>query len=370
MNVNNKLIDPKNILYGYYIKYNKLVELTLQEFQNTPNADATKVNIYIDLYDMLYSLYTSKVDIKDTFSISSTIINLVAHLRGYYRRTHAVETKIYLIYGATNSSSQDKLIFGGYNRKGIQIISENPKINKSISEVFNQLDILCKYIEEVYFIRVNEFDTATVIFDRILKEESENPNIPNIVITKSLYSYQIPAYTINTRIFRPYKSKGIDNSYIINKSNCIYRYFFDRTNNSQLTEEHDTIISKLNPEIINLVMTLAGIRTRGVRPILNITSSLRELDKMIDNHIIINGYNSIIDYPINIYRMNPTMVENKIEIISRFKGIDLRLQHILFTQSVYFQTIQQSIIDLIDDEGFKYIAGKYYKENPIDINNL
>ena len=364
-------INPKNILYGYYIKYNKLKELTLNEFSNTSNASATKVNIYIDLYDMLYSLYTSRVDIKDVFDISSTIINLAAHLRGYYRRTHMVDTKIYLVYGATNSTIQDKLIFGGYNRKGKEIISENPKINKSISEVFDQLEILCKYIDQVYFIKVNDFDTATVIFDRILKEEAENSSIPNIVITKSLYAYQIPAYTINTRIFRPYKSKGIDSSYIVNKNNCIYRYFFDRSSNkSELSEELNNIIKTLNPETINLLMTLAGIRTRGIRPILNIISSLRELEKMINNRLIINGYNSILDYSINAYRMNPVMINNKVEIISRFKGIDLRLQHIIFTQSVYFQTINQAIIDLIDDEGFRHIAGKYYKTNPIDINNL
>ena len=82
----NNQVNPKNILYGYYIKYQKLMELTLEEFRNTSNASATKVNIYIDLYDMLYSLYTSKVNIRDTFDISSTIINLVAHLRGYYKR--------------------------------------------------------------------------------------------------------------------------------------------------------------------------------------------------------------------------------------------------------------------------------------------
>lgn len=364
-------INPENILYGYYIKYHKLMELTLQEFQNTSNANSTKVNIYIDLYDMLYSLYTNKVDIRDTFNISSIVINLAAHLRGYYKKSHMVDTKIYLIYGATNSDIQDKLIFGGYNRKGKEIISQNPKINKSISEVFNQLEILCKYIDQVYFIKVNNFDTSVVIFDRILKEEAENPSIPNIVITKSLYAYQIPAYTVNTRIFRPLKSKGIDNSYIINKSNCIYRYFFDRSSNkSELNEELNNIIKSLNPEIINLLMTLAGIRTRGIRPIINITSSLKELQKMIDNHLIINGYNSILEYSINVYKMNPVMIDNKIEIASRLKGLDLRLQHMIFIQSVYFQSIEQSIIDLIDDEGFKHIAGKYYKDNPIDIINL
>lgn len=363
-------INPEYILYRYYIKYHKLKELTLTEFQNTPNANATKVNIYIDLYDMLYSLYINKIDIQDSVAISSAIINLVGHLRGYFRRTHMVETKIYLIYGATNSDTQEKLIFGGYNRKGKEVISQNPRINKSISEVFEQLEILCKYIQEVYFIRVNVFESSVVIFDRILKEEAKDASIPNIIITKSLYAYQIPAYTINTRIYRPFKSKGQDNSFIVNKQNCIYRYFLDRRGTTNMTEEIYNLIGNLNPEMINFVMTLGGIYSRGVKPILNIVSSIKELNHMIDNHIIINGYNSMIDYPINVYRMNPVLIESKMEIISRFKGIDLRLQHMMFTQSVYYQSIDQSIIDLIDDEGFKYISGKYFSKNPLDLNNL
>lgn len=363
-------IAPEQVLYGYFIKYHKLRELTLQEFSNTSNANAEKVNIYIDLYDMLYSLYTNKVNIQDSVSISAAIINLVAHLRGYFRRTHRVETKIYLVYGATNSNIQERLIFGGYNRKGIEIISQNPAINKSISEVFGQLEILCKYIQEVYFLRVNEFETSVVIYDRILKEEAIDPSIPNIIITKSLYAYQIPAYTVNTRIYRPLKSKGQDESYIVNKYNCIFAYFFNRGSNVELTEELDNIMRKLNPELISLLMTFAGIRTRGVRPILNITSSLRELDRMIDSHTIINGYNSNIDYPINAYRMNPILIDNKAEIMSRFKGLDIRLQHMLFIQSVYYKTLDQFIIDLIDDEGFKFIAGKYFANNPLDLNNL
>lgn len=366
----SSMINPEQILYGYYIKYNKLRELTLQEFANTPNANATKVNIYIDLYDMLYSLYTSKVNIQDTEAITATVLNLVGHLRGYFRRTHRVDTKIYLIYGATNSDTQEKLIFGGYNRKGKQIISENPRINKSILEVFSQLELLCKYIEEVYFIQVNEFESSVIIFDRILKEEANDASVPNIVITKSLYAYQIPAYTMNTRIYRPFKSKGEDKSYIVNKSNCLYRYILDRRSSTGINEELDNILSKLNPELISFIMTLAGIYSRGVKPIINITSTLREINKMIENQVIINGYNSIIDYPITAYRMHPALVTNKIEIISRYKGIDLRMQHMIFMNSVYIQTIEQSIIDLIDNEGFRYIAGKYFSKYPLDINNL
>lgn len=363
-------INPEYILYGYYIKYNKLLELTLGEFSNTPNAEANKVNIYIDLYDLLYSLYTKHINVVDSEPITSTIINLAGHLRGYFRRTHKVETKFYLIYGATNSDTQNRLIFGGYNKKGIQIISENPKINRVVSEVFTQLELLCKYIDEVYFIKTNEFDSSVIIFDRVLAEEAKDPSIPNIIITKSIYAYQIPAFATNTRIYRPLKSKGTDNSYIVNKANCIYRYFLDRRSNTELNQETDNLIKRLNPELISLLMTLAGVHNRGVRPLINITSSLREITKMVEYKVIINGYNSIIDYPMNVYRMNPVMINNKLEIQSRYKGLDLRIQHMMFMQSVYYSSIESSIIDLIDDEGFRYIANKYYRNYPLDINNL
>lgn len=366
----DNVISPEYILYGYFIKYHKLKEMTIREFSNTPNANATKVNIYIDLYDMLYSLYTKQVNIEDTEAISSTIINLAAHLRGYFRRTHRVESKIYLVYGGTNSDMQEKLIFGGYNKKGKEIISNSPRINKSISEIFDQLELLCKYIQELYFIKVNEFETSVAILNRILKEEATDPSVPNIVITKSLYAYQIPAYTVNTRIYRPFKSRGVDDSYVINKSNCIYSYILDRRSKIEMTEELIGLIQNLNPELINFVMTLGGIYSRGVNSILNITSTLREINKMIDNRVIINGYNSILDYPTNVYRMHPTMTINKAEIISRYKGLDIVLQHMMFMQSVYMQSIEGSIIDLIDDEGFRFIAGKYFNKYPIDINNL
>ncbi len=364
-------VNPEYVLYNYYIKYYKLKELTLKEFSNTPNANATKVNIYIDLYDLLYSLYTKHVNVIEPEPISSAIINLVGHLRGYFKRTHRVDTKFYLIYGATNSNIQNKLIFGGYNKKGIQVILENPKINKIISDVFNQLELLCKYIDEVYFIRVNEFDSSVIIFDRVLKEESIDPTIPNIIITKSIYAYQIPAFTVNSRIYRPYKSKGNDESFIVNKYNCIYRYILDRKSNVGINEEIDKIVKSLSPELISFLMTLAGVHNRGVRPIMNITSSLRELFKMTQNNLIINGYNSIIDYPItDIYRMNPIMIGSKSEIATRYRGIDLRIQHMMFMQSVYYSSIEGSIIDLIDDEGFRYISNKYFKNYPLDVNNL
>ena len=117
-------------------------------------------------------------------------------------------------------------------------------------------------------------------------------------------------------------------------------------------------------------MTLAGIHSRGVHPIINIVSSLREINKMIENKLIVNGYNSFIDYSTTVYRMNGILISNKGEIISRYKGINLIFQHMLFVQSSYNAVTDSSVIDLIDDEGFRFISGKYFSKHPIDLNNL
>lgn len=367
---NNEFSVEQAILFSYYIKYTKLKELVLQEFANTENAKATKVNLYIDLYDILYSIYNSKVTTPDEEALCSTIINLAAHLRGYFMRTHRVETKIYLVYGATNSTMQDKLIFGGYNRKGNETISLSPKINKVILNVFDQLDLLCKYIDQIYFIRINEFESAVAIFDLILKEEAKDNKIPNIIITKSIYAYQIPAFCSNARIFRPSKYRGTDNSYIINKENCMLQYIQDRKSNTGISEEHIKILRCLDTKLIGLLMCLGGIHTRGVRSMINILSSLRALYIMIENRILINGYNTVVDYPINVCKLNPVLVSNKLELQNRYRCIDIVSQHNIFMNSIYYNTISESIIDLISDEDFRHICFNYFIKYPIDINNL
>ena len=119
MNENRSINDIRqnleSILFGYYIKYTKMQELVEQAFANS--APSNSIDIYVDIFDMLKPIYGKDIYADKQYVIVSAVINLAAHLRGYFRRTHRVDTKVYLIYGGTNSDVQEKLIFGGYNNE-------------------------------------------------------------------------------------------------------------------------------------------------------------------------------------------------------------------------------------------------------------
>ena len=80
--VRNQKYEIESLLRGYYIKYDRLLELNaiingVSKIQNPESID-----IYIDLFDMLKPIYTTDVYANNTFSICASVINLAAHLIG------------------------------------------------------------------------------------------------------------------------------------------------------------------------------------------------------------------------------------------------------------------------------------------------
>ena len=45
-----------SLLFGCYVKYDKLSQLIYNEFGNKPEGDCTHVNIFIDLYSIMRSI--------------------------------------------------------------------------------------------------------------------------------------------------------------------------------------------------------------------------------------------------------------------------------------------------------------------------
>ena len=54
-NVNDIRQNLESILYGYYIKYDKMNELYKLSFTNMPKYS---IDIYVDVYDMLKPIYS------------------------------------------------------------------------------------------------------------------------------------------------------------------------------------------------------------------------------------------------------------------------------------------------------------------------
>lgn len=359
------MIKAEYILYSYYIKYDRLLQMVSSTFKN---STAEEVNIYIDLYDMLYPLYNKEVEELSSEVIVSCVLNLCAHLRGYFNRTHHVYTKFYLVYSTNTGELQNKFITQGYDVKSKDMIAKNKIVNRIIGEAFEKIDLLTKYIDQIYFVNKTVLDPSVIIYDLILKEEASGNTNPNIIITKSNMAYQIPAMNKNSYIFRPYKKDRIDLSYVVQYSDSLFYFIKDTRKNLELNEDRVFYITKINPELLGLFISITGIPNKGVKAICNTSSTLTAFYNAIKDKQLLNNYNS---YPVIVIPNIPNrkIQENVSAIYNRFKALDLVNLHQYYLSTG--QNLDESYkVDLIDDNAVKMINNNYFRHYPIDLNNL
>ena len=94
-------------------------------------SNATSINIYIDGYNIIQSLFSTNTKIIDNLSVVSGMINLCSHLRSYYRNFYNVESRIFIIMSNGDFRICKSLI---------------PPYNKSFSEAKKNNPVLRKYI--------------------------------------------------------------------------------------------------------------------------------------------------------------------------------------------------------------------------------
>ena len=347
-------VNIEHILLSYYIKYNKLTELTQKTLYKT---DTDFIEIYVDLYDMLKPLYSTNVFANNKYTIVSSIINLAAHLRSYFWSSYRVSTRIYLVY-ANETSTNHKQFYYNFGDNNLESMNNFEKINEFISSQLEMAKILCAYIYDVYLIRKTT-DFSMFTYDSIIKN-----NIPSVILTKSKYAFQIPSLLKNVFIFRPKKYNGDDISYYIDKYNVLQN-FYKKSLNKQ-----DTItkINELNPEILSLLITLTGLPQKKLLTLYNAPTAINKLHDAVINYKIINGYNSDLDY---IYKVLG-IPNSKIDLVNfkyRFNAVDLQYQHSIYTYMPEYNDMSWNI-NLNDANTIKEINNKYFIDNPLYLNQL
>ena len=354
-------ISIEQRLYSSYIKYEVLERLTLAAFTN---SNAEVVNIYIDMHSILKALYVNNSYMISNIptAIASSMINLCAHMRAYYRSRHHVETRIYLVY-SENRCDLNNRIYEGYNYSWLNNLSNSQPITKNIEENLELIEILCPYLNDIFFIRT-EFEPAVVILDRICKDEVLYPAIPNIIISKDPYMYQVVAMKSNAVIFRPKKRDGLDVSFMVTNPTVFSDY-------TSLFKERQ-IEYLINPSMFSLFLAMTKLPCRNIPALYNSTKAMNVINNLIMNNHIINGYNyaSIIqDLSLQI---NPDLKKRqgvKYDIPTRFKAIDIVFQHDIFRTKPESQD-ERYLVRKIDNDGVREINNQYFRANPLDLMRL
>lgn len=353
-NTSDCKVNLERLLLAYYIKYDRMLELC-----NACLADINSdtLDIYVDLYDMLKPIYTTDIYADKQYLIVSAVINLAAHLRGYFWSRHRLYTRIYLVYGE-NLSNQHKQfwpLFGQEAHLSMLNFNHNHDIIKSQLEM---IKILCAYIYDVYYVyRVSDF--SMFAYDNI----SKNQNTPTIILTKSKYAYQIPAMCNNVFIFRPKKRDGNDLSYIVSKQ-YIYGNYFNKITGDKTLE----LFGKVSPRLLSVAIALTGLPECGLQTLMNTSTAFKMLYEAISNGRIINDYNSDIDYVYgSLIGINKYTEITPFEC--RYRAVDLITQYGIYNTSAEARDISW-FINLNDPNTVKDINNRYFIDNPLDLNNL
>lgn len=357
---NSNYIMDENVLYSNFIKYDVLKEFTQQTLSY---SSSDKLNIFIDLNSLLFPLYRYNARIHEYTGISAIIINLCAHLRYYYHNYHRVETRFYIInsYNAPVSARQ---FYSDYNYQVESITAESKQITKTIADNCGVLNILCPYLPDIFYIEDNNTEVSVIIHNLCAKFREKDPTIPNVVLTKDPYAYQLVAMNPDVVIFRPHKINGEDLSWYVTKDNLYNAYRVNEVKNQTEYENYS-----LSPELFSFVMSLTGFKCRKLYAIFNMNTSMKMLTKAVEQSKINNCYVSDVEYALKGIDYN-RLKAPEYYIAERFKAIDLVFQHYIYMSCPTMHSNTSTIVNLYDPDEVRNINNTYFVSNPLDLNRL
>lgn len=349
----------KQLIYMNAVKYERLAEIVDNAFAN---SDSDALHIYIDLYSIFRSLYSAEYDIKDYSVLTAYIINLCAHYREFFeRKPYEVKTDFYLVY-SNNCPLLNKQLYYGYNSKFEKQFISNAKIREMIEHNIKLLNILTPYLPDIYFIP-GSFETGVIIKDIINRNKVGNPSIPNMVITKDVYNYQLVQTEVNgeTIILRPKKIEGLDSSYFINYQNLKEFYLYDRKNNINA-------LDGINPDMISTIMALTSVSQRSISTLTSITKAKNALKKAIEDKTITN---TLCNNPLLLWNAVKEYIDPSLPITTfpnRFNAIDICSQSLVFKETPEAKAMQ--FLNLSDIKSLHKIEAEFFKTEPLDLERL
>lgn len=319
----------------------------------------SNVVLYFDVNSLLDILFRSNnlenvhtISKEDYFTISSQLINTVAHYRHYFYSRHQKSTIIYLIYTDELPSKYFLSLYKEYKKDFINL--RNNKDNKATLNLQNNIkrniklvDMLCQYIPDVFFIKTGKNEIGSTM--QYLIETDELKNHTNLIYTNDKVQYQL----INN-----------DNTYIINNKQDKSLFITPNNLYKVLTKKDEIIISS---ELYKIILSITGFKKyniTGIKGIQNL-KAIKLLEKAIDKDILLNReYNSITNIIDLMIQEKLLKEESKDIILNNFKIFNYRNQVKTFTD-IYLNNINNQLINRTDYDQIVYISNKYYPTQPL-----
>ena len=344
-------VNLERILMSNCIKYNTLRDISIEAFKG---SKARAINIYIDTYSILKSMYSDiEIEFGKYNTVTSSLINIAIHYKYFFVSRFGIDTNVYLV-NSNNICPINKQYVSGYNSKHEHKVQSNKIVTDIINKNRPMLQRLVPYLPGIYYIET-DFESGVVIYDLMMRTDPDDIK-GHCIITKDPYNYQLSLYRneciviINKRDDSVYITRG--NLYIMHA----------------LHKNVKTYSKKLSPELYTLIISLNNLPERNIKTLYNINKIINSLEYAVDNNRILNQYNSDIHYICNILRDN--MELNEAEVTNRFRAIDIPFQHGLFFHSTEKNLLELALVDKVDPNAVRYINNTEFETNPLNLNNL
>lgn len=351
----------ENIVFSNAVRYERMRELINYAFVG---SNANNINVYIDLYPMIRSIYadTYQVVVDDYIGLAASIINLCAHYRVFFRVYYRVESTFYIICGKNCPALNVRLVPGYNSVMESRLMGPIHDVMDGMTKTnFDILKLLCPYLPDIHFIQT-DYETSVVM--GYLIQTQQNPLIPNLVISKDIYPLQLVPQYPNTYYVRPYKDElGHDVSAIIKSivtaadSEEFWRYYFS-------IKKSKTEGTAIHPINISPVIAMSGMLERSIKSRINLKTCLSQITQII-------GATPVECSLSSIYQSFPEM-ETKVpqlEMENRYHAINVPYQvEALYKDSVEAKTM--SLENKRDDAAIRMISSKYFENTPLNLDNL
>lgn len=358
-----KYYTLNQLIGSYYIRYDRLYELITSYYSG---SSAENIDLYLDVTPLIKNLYgNTDVEI-NSITLTACLYNMCAHYRNFFKTRFGVNARIFIVCSSMITPLNHKYLLDYSNKPPIPE-SNKPDITQIISRSFELLDLLCNYTQDVYLVQT-QHEASVAIYELLLLSRGL---VPNIVISKDLYDYQLVSVPNNlsesTIVIRPKKVGNNDISYIVDRNNILSILLDERK--VKITPKE---IFWLNSSLYSLILALTRLPERHIKSLLNLPDAIRSLSEAIRSNDIYNGWTvdaGRVAYTINKGREQTKKI-NEFEVANRFSAIDIVSQFDSL-QSTGIPLSITNMTNLYDPNGMKEIINKYFgKDNTLDVMGM
>ena len=344
------------------VKWDELDKQMQQQVIHIMPGD--NVNVFINFECVLRNISQRKNLVADLsyykkemcIELESSIMNMIAHYRGYFKIKYKANPSIYLYYtDLLSDTEQEMSVYNKYYRSYYKNrYLQNPQL-KNMGEVLTgivipEISLILSYIPGCYFVSSDNFDSSLVPY--IVSGFSDNKNvIISADIFDSLYMYKENFITI-------YANRRFQYFVICSSPEEVVR--------SIIKEESPFDLTIFNSKMyFQLLLAIKGSRIRNIKSAKGFGYSrfIKILTDGIRNGLILNDFSSIN----SIIDVFPEQYRNDIKTAFICTSIETQAELLNETNS---QNVCSQIVDKIDLKSVEALNNKRFFQFPINLPYL